>query len=278
MSLYCRYFTSIELIEQLRDELGLTVVGTLRANRALLPKEMTNPAGRRPDTSKICHRNDIQLVSYCPKEKKVVLVASSQHRLPLVDSVTKKPEVILYYNSTKGGIDVCDAITESTTCQAAIRRWQVRVLLYMLAVTGLNAYHIFCLANPDSSHCDAKHGGRMRFLRALGHQLIEPQVERRADQSSSRGVINQKTAAAIKLVLNRPEVSRPAPSASSGTASGRCHLCVTESHGRGHKRRKNSLGRVTRCAMCSRPACREHSLQQKVCMRCNAADEEDVSE
>ena len=273
-----RYFTSIELIEQLRDEMGLTVVGTLRGNRALLPKEMTTSTGRQPGSTKICHRNDVQLVSFCPKQKKVVLVASSQHKVPLVDSITLKPEVVLYYNSTKGGIDVCDAITESTTCQAAMRRWQVRVLLYLLSVTGLNSYHIFCLANPTSTHCNDKQGCRMRFLRALGHQLIKPQVERRAEQFSSRGVLNQQTAVAVKLVLNRPEASRAAPSGgSSGSATGRCHLCVSESHGPGHERRKNSLGRVTKCAMCDRAACRDHSLQQKVCTTCNAPDDE-VSE
>ncbi|KAF0289491.1 hypothetical protein FJT64_012303 [Amphibalanus amphitrite] len=78
-----RYSTSIELVEQLRDEMGLKLVGTLRASRALLPKEMTSTEGREPGGSLICHRNDIQLVSYCPKTKKAVLVASSQHRLPL---------------------------------------------------------------------------------------------------------------------------------------------------------------------------------------------------
>ncbi|XP_043203140.1 uncharacterized protein LOC122371107 [Amphibalanus amphitrite] len=196
--------------------MGLTVVGTLRASRALLPKEMTTTEGREPGGSLICHRN-IQLVSYCPKAKKVVLVASSQHRLPLVDQVTGKPEVVLYYNSTKGGIDVCDAVIEATTCQATVRRWPVRVLLYLLSVAGLNGFHLFCLAQPTSDHCDIRHGARMRFLRALATQLILPQVERRAELFQSRGVLNRQTATAIQLVLERPPASA-APTVAAGSS------------------------------------------------------------
>ena len=118
---------TIELVEELRAEMGLTVVDTLRANRALLPRELTTADDRQPGSGLMCHRNDIQLASFCPKPRKIVLVASSQHRLSLVDSVTGKPEVVLYYNAIKCAIDVCDAIIESTTCQAAVRRWQTGV-------------------------------------------------------------------------------------------------------------------------------------------------------
>ena len=224
-----RYFTSIELVEELHAEMGLTVVGTLRANRALLPRELTTADDRQPGSSLICHRNDIQLASFCPKPRKIVLVASSQHRQSLVDSVTGKPEVVLYYNATKGGIDVCDAIIESTTCQAAVRRWPTRILLYLISVATLNAYHLFCLAQPTSDHCDFRHGGRMRFLRALAVKLIQTQVERRVEICQSRGVLNHQTQAAIHLVLDRPPTGA-APTATAAAAAesskGRCHLCV----------------------------------------------------
>ena len=259
--------------------MGLTVVGTLKANRALLPPELTTADGRQPGSSLICHRNDVQLASFCPKPKKVVLVASSQHRQPMVDSVSKKPEVVLYYNSTKGGIDVCDAIVESTICKAALRRWPTRVLLYLISVANLNAFHLFCLAQPTSDFCDVLHGGRMRFLRSLAMKLLEPQLERRVELYQSHGVLNAQTTAALRMVLDRP-LTRDAPPAAAPAAAaaesskGRCHLCVADSHGAGHKRRKNSLGRVTKCSVCARSACREHSIARKVCHECSAQDDE----
>ena len=51
-----------------------------------------------------------------------MLVASTQQRQPLVQAKTNKPEAILYYNATRGGIDVRNAVIETTICPAPTKR------------------------------------------------------------------------------------------------------------------------------------------------------------
>ena len=106
-----RYFTSIPLTEDLLAE-RLTVVGTINKRRKFLPKELTEARGRQVDTHLFAFRNDVTLVSTCHKPGKLVLAVSTKHRTALVDSRTNKPDLVLYYNATKGGVDVIDAITE----------------------------------------------------------------------------------------------------------------------------------------------------------------------
>ena len=59
-------------------------------------------------------REKLTLVSYIPKsksKKKNVVLISSMHQDKKIDEATsgdKKPEIISFYNSTKGGVDVVD--------------------------------------------------------------------------------------------------------------------------------------------------------------------------
>ncbi|KAF0301939.1 hypothetical protein FJT64_025944 [Amphibalanus amphitrite] len=73
-----RYFTSIPLVEELRDQKRLSSVGTLNRNKRLLPKEMTDPTGREVGSNKICFRNGEQLASHCPKPGKLLSLAEGK--------------------------------------------------------------------------------------------------------------------------------------------------------------------------------------------------------
>jgi len=56
---------------------------------------------------------DILLTSYVQKKNKNVLMISTMHKHGIIDSESgdqKKPELITYYNSTKGGVDVVDEL------------------------------------------------------------------------------------------------------------------------------------------------------------------------
>jgi hypothetical protein len=49
------------------------------------------------------------MVSYVPKPGKAVIMLSTMHRDAVVSSrEDKKPEIILQYNSAKGGVDTLD--------------------------------------------------------------------------------------------------------------------------------------------------------------------------
>ena len=47
----------------------------------------------------------ITLVSYTPKPNKQVVLLSTMHHSPEENETTKKPEKMMYYNKTKGGVD-----------------------------------------------------------------------------------------------------------------------------------------------------------------------------
>ena len=55
------------------------------------------------------------LVSYVPQEKQAVLVLSTMHHDDQVDCDTQKPEIILYYNSAKSGVDNLDHLATMYT-------------------------------------------------------------------------------------------------------------------------------------------------------------------
>ena len=125
-----------------------------------------------------CYRDEVTLVSYCPKPGKVVLEASSFHQnAARIDSRTGKPEVILHYNATKGAVDLCDAMLEAYPTRVPTRKWTVAVFMFMIGVAALNAYHIFVTNVPDSEKANARKGGRRPFLRELGLALRRQQME-----------------------------------------------------------------------------------------------------
>lgn len=270
-----RYFTSVPLVEELRDA-GLSVVGTLRANRALLPREMTSPTGREADSTQFAYRNGVQLTSFCPRAGKVVLVASTMHKLPLVDAITKKPEPVLFYNCTKGGVDIIDAIIEDAGASAGVvKRWPTRVFNFMVAAACLNGHHVFTSRFPKHQHADIKHGGRRNFCRALAEELTLPQVERRAAIYHKSGVFTMQTVNAISAVLHRDvagprrQEAGPSQALPAGPERGRCRLCMEEMHGEGFKHKEGAMAKAPRCSQCGGYACKSHSVSKKVCRSCS---------
>ena len=64
---------------------------------------------------------------------------STMHALPDISSTSceKKPEVILYYNSTKSGVDILDRMVRTYTSKRMTRRWPVVLFYNMLDVSGM---------------------------------------------------------------------------------------------------------------------------------------------
>lgn len=100
------WFTSIPLIERIGKEHSLTVVGTIRKNKREIPEVMKSVTEVRG--SKFAYANNMTLVSHCPKKNKVVLAVSSLHTVGKISSDRGKPDIILYYNKTKGATDTFD--------------------------------------------------------------------------------------------------------------------------------------------------------------------------
>ncbi|KAJ8914727.1 hypothetical protein NQ315_017437 [Exocentrus adspersus] len=102
------WFTSLELLENLKKNFNLTLLGTIRKNKKELPQEFANPSTRPPFSSMFAFQKHVTLVSYIPKKGKNVLLVSGIHYDDEIDKKTNKPEIIMEYNRTKGGVDSVD--------------------------------------------------------------------------------------------------------------------------------------------------------------------------
>ena len=79
-------------------------------------------------------------MSHCPRRGKLVLALSTQHQAPFVDEVSGKPEIIMAYNATKGGVDVLDAMIESFMGKPPLHRWPTAAFFFMLGVVNSAAF------------------------------------------------------------------------------------------------------------------------------------------
>ena len=56
----------------------------------------------------------------------------------------KKPEIITFYNSTKGGVDMVDQMAGEYDTSRNSRRWPLTVFYTLLNVSTINAYILYC--------------------------------------------------------------------------------------------------------------------------------------
>ncbi len=164
----------------------------------------------------------IHLAAYKAKPSKLVLILSSQHRSPDVTAhPARKPQVILDYNSTKGGADLMDQMTLCYSTKYKLRRWHVAMFCNLLNIACLNSFLLHQVVFPNSFG-NASHR-RSLYLAALGTALTQP-LRHRAE-----------------------ELRLPRRAAGEGQ-KGRCHMC---SRSRDHTN-------LTRCIVCQRHCCNEH--------------------
>ncbi|KAK3891516.1 hypothetical protein Pcinc_004606 [Petrolisthes cinctipes] len=118
------WFTFVPLVTDLLQSCGMTLVGTLKANKQELPQKMKSKEDREPGTTAFLFTNEMTLVSYVPpktKNKKLVLLLSTMHSQPTLGE-KGKPEVIEFYNSTKGGVDAFDGMCALYSCNRKTKR------------------------------------------------------------------------------------------------------------------------------------------------------------
>ena len=97
------WFSSVEIFDTMLSEYSITMVDTLWKNKRQIPPNLKNPG---PVNSSIFMFDGTKtLVKYTPKKNKFVFVMSFFHSTAEVDKETKKPDIVLFYNDTKGGTD-----------------------------------------------------------------------------------------------------------------------------------------------------------------------------
>ena len=142
------YFTSLGLARDLLKAKKATLVGIIRSNRVELPNEFVAPAGCELYSLlvRFNETGDSSLVCYKCKKNKVVVVLSTMHVSDITfgkEPKKKLPEVINFYNMTKGVVDCADQMRETYSSKFATRRWPVALFCNLLDIAALNAYVLF---------------------------------------------------------------------------------------------------------------------------------------
>ena len=135
------FFTNLELGRKLLMQ-NLTIMRTIRKNRKELPTEFVSTKDRKEFTTLYGFQKKVMIASYCPKKGKVVTILSTMHLVKATElpGQEKKPEVITYYNATKGGVDTMDQMVRWFTTKRKTRRWPMVIFYNMLDISALNAF------------------------------------------------------------------------------------------------------------------------------------------
>lgn len=144
------FFTALPLARLLMT-LELSIVGTVKRNKPYIPPEM-QPSSSRQELSSVFgfSEDNVCLCSYVPK-KKAVLMLSTMHYDASTSGPLSKPDVIHYYNSTKGGVDNMDKLSSHYSVKRRTQRWPL-AFFYILDIAFLAAYIIYTENNPQAQN------------------------------------------------------------------------------------------------------------------------------
>lgn len=241
------WFTSVELMNILKKK-QLTLVGTLKKNKREIPPNFLPSRHRKVGSSIFGFTSDATLASFVPKANKSVLILSSMHHTSNIDPNTKKPEMVMFYNSTKGGVDMLDQKCAIYSTSRRTQRWPMAIFYRMLDISAVNAYIVSKMNQTQEKVL------RFNFMKKLAEDLVKPHLERRAYQNG----LHRELQGAIRRVLKMDQV--PSTSLADNVEKFEkrktCSLCDPK------KKRKT----FHMCFECKNPICIECS--QKMCIPC----------
>jgi hypothetical protein len=149
------FFTSVPLAKELQMK-NLTIIGTLRKNKAEIPIEFQSNKKREIRSSLFGFQDDLTLVSFVPKANKAVLLLSTKHHDNQVDKTTGKPIIILDYNKTKGAVDTIDQMCHKYTVKTTFIKYFS--VLFSVGKKRYKAMAALCIFWNDR-HCCYKCSG-----------------------------------------------------------------------------------------------------------------------
>lgn len=235
------FFTSVQTAEFLLQK-NVTMTGTLRVKKPDIPVMMETAKYRDLLSSIFIFSEGVAVVSYVPKKNKTVRVLSTQF---IDDSVSneshKKPNMILEYNRTKGGVDNADKLIREYTCARRTSRWPLRLFMNILDIGALNAFIIWMSKNIDWNR--GLKNRRYRFLLEIGEELTLPNIHRRANNPNGLHLPVVRAIEAVGVNV-------------TGNATAKCASSTSQQH---------QIRKRGRCAYCPRNIDRKVNI---VCSKC----------
>ncbi|KAL4009285.1 hypothetical protein ACER0C_003137 [Sarotherodon galilaeus] len=241
------FFTSIPLSEELLKR-KMTLVGTIRKNKPELPPQLLQTRGREVFSSVFAFRMTHTAVSYVPRRGKNVLLLSTKHRTPSVsDDAKRKPQIIMDYNKSKGGVDRLDQAVCAYSCRRRTRRWPLALFHHMIDVSLYNGFVLWTAVDPAWKQ--SKSHRRRLYIEEVGEALVKPHMARRERLP--------RPSLTAEFVRHAQYAAASDPSAAPRAKARRqCDLSSI-------KRRRV----VTTCCKCGNEVCKDHTLT--ICSNCS---------
>lgn len=125
-----------------------------------------------------CFDRELTLVSYLPKPSKMVLLLSTCHEGTSITYPSKKPEIIEYYNNTKGGVDTFDQMCSSMSAARKTNRWPMCMFYGLINIACINSYVIYSF---NISKSGGRPLSRKDFMNVLFKELTQPHMTTRLE-------------------------------------------------------------------------------------------------
>ena len=193
-----------------------------------------------------------------PSKKNVVLFSSMHHddKIDPESGDLKKPEIITFYNSTKGGVDMVDQMAGEYDTSRNSRRWSLTDFYALLNVSTINAYIIYC-------HNSENKLKRRLFIKCVSMQLVQDALKGRLQIIH----LSRDLRSGDKRMLPESEEFSTSSQASTSNRAKKCALCE-----------KSCNRKVkTDCITCEKHICKDHSklfVQLITCHESASNDEE----
>lgn len=187
------------------------------------------------------------LMSYVPKKSKAVILLSTLHNDASIDEDIgnqRKPQILTFYNQTKGGVDTNDKLCAAYNMGRRTRRWPVVLFFHLVNVTAINV-RVICVANSGRAIV------RSAFLKELANELVRPLKMIRVQDTHIPRQIRKR----LREDLDFPEEQFPDQPAGKRQ---RCSFCP--------RARNRSTQQI--CVKCHKNACGEHL--RNICVYCFA--------
>ena len=195
------------------------------------------------------------LVSYLDKKKtgkKYVIVFSTMHKNVVIKRHRrKKPNMIVLYDQTKGGVDIVDLISSKLSVRIKSKHWTINALAFILDTVRTNAKTILR---------ESVNRSLTTFTWEFWKQLVKPNIEKRYNNPIG---IQTKISKKLAEVLGKEAVARYEKPTLEDQGK-RYGMCSEEIFGHeNYKTKKKKLNNKikTVCYKCKYAVCAEHTVK-----------------
>ena len=180
------------------------------------------------------------MVLYVPKQNKLVILMLTEHLVAKCANKENKfkPQKILDYNDTKGGVDNIDQMVSHFLCQRSTQQWPMAFFYCLLGLAAKISFVMFF-------ECSGSKPERSSFLEALAMQLVQEYAGSRATNLPSHVLCNNQ------LVTGKTE--------KAVHKRGKCCICKITYQGI--------------CTNCSKQVCVEHCTRVCLCFECSGKND-----